>query len=255
MVRIQIKKHVFLVTGGNSGLGAATVSLLSEVGANVVATHRKGEPTHGNARFVKADVTDEQGVETAVSVAIEEFGGLHGVISCAGETLAEKVVGRKGAHSLDAFSEIVQVNLVGTFNVLRLAASAMKSNEPSDSGERGVIINTASISGFDGQVGQAAYSASKAGIVGMTLPISRELGSHGIRVMTVAPGIFDTPMTSRLTEESSAHLVEALPKRSMFPRRLGRSEEYATLVKHIIENEMLNGEVIRLDAGLRMPPK
>lgn len=252
---MRVEERVFLVTGGSSGLGEATVRILAGAGARVVIAGRRGTPTHENIRFVRTDVTDEEGVQAAVGAAVEEFGGLHGAINCAGVTVVEKVLGREGAHSLDSFSEVVRVNLVGTFNVIRLAALAMRKNEPSESGERGVIVNTASVAVFDGQVGQAAYSASKAGIVGMTLPIARELARHGIRVMTIAPGIFDTPMLASLPEGARAHLLEELPKWATFPPRPGRSEEYAALVRHVIENEMLNGEVIRLDAAIRMPPK
>jgi NAD(P)-dependent dehydrogenase (short-subunit alcohol dehydrogenase family) len=182
---------------------------------------------------------------------LETFGGLHGAINCAGIASAEKVLGKQGPHSLESFSKVVQVNLVGTFNVVRLAAEAMAKNEPTEDGERGVIVNTASVAAFDGQVGQVAYAASKGGVVALTLPVARYLASHGIRVMAIAPGIFDTPMMAGLPEAAR----ESLGKQVPFPPRLGRPEEYAALVRHIIENEMLNGEVIRLDGAIRMAPR
>ena len=203
-----------------------------------------------NARFIRVDVTDEssvrQGLETAAAL-----GTLRGVVNAAGIVLAEKVLGRNGPHALDAFSRVIQVNLIGTFNVIRLASAMMSTGEPTASGERGVIINTASVSAFDGQIGQAAYSASKGGIVAMTLPIARELARYGIRVMTIAPGIFDTPLMASLPQAARDSLALQVP----FPSRLGKPSEYAALVKHIIENEMLNGEVIRLDGAIRMAPK
>jgi NAD(P)-dependent dehydrogenase (short-subunit alcohol dehydrogenase family) len=244
---MEIQERTFLVTGGGSGLGAAVAHNLAEAGAKVVVADLKGEGAEENSRFVETDVTDEESVQAAVDAALES-GSLHGAINCAGVAIAEKVLGRDGPHSLESFSKVVEVNLVGTFNVIRLAAAAMRQNEPSGSGERGVIVNTASVAAFDGQIGQAAYSASKGGVVSMTLPIARELASHGIRVMTIAPGIFDTPMLAGLPEDARESLGNQVP----FPSRLGRPDEYAALVRHIVENEMLNGEVIRLDGAIRM---
>jgi NAD(P)-dependent dehydrogenase (short-subunit alcohol dehydrogenase family) len=202
------------------------------------------------ARFALVDVADESSVQRGLEVAAQ-LGTLRGVVNAAGIVLAEKVLGRNGVHPLDAFNRVIQINLTGTFNVIRLATAIMSSSEPTSSGERGVIVNTASVSAFDGQVGQAAYSASKGGIVGMTLPVARELARYGIRVMTIAPGIFDTPLMSSLPQAARDSLATQVP----FPSRLGKPSEYAALVKHIIENEMLNGEVIRLDGAIRMAPK
>jgi NAD(P)-dependent dehydrogenase (short-subunit alcohol dehydrogenase family) len=248
---MEIDGHNFLVAGGGSGLGAATARMLAEGGANVVVADLKGEAAGKSFRFVETDVTDEGSVQNVVGAALETFGGLHGAINCAGIASAEKVLGKQGPHSLESFSKVVQVNLVGTFNVVRLAAEAMAKNEPTEDGERGVIVNTASVAAFDGQVGQVAYAASKGGVVALTLPVARDLASHGIRVMAIAPGIFDTPMMAGLPEAAR----ESLGKQVPFPPRLGRPEEYAALVRHIIENEMLNGEVIRLDGAIRMAPR
>ena len=201
-------------------------------------------------RFALVDVIDESSVQKGLATAAE-LGTLRGVVNAAGIVLAEKVLGKNGPHPLDAFMRVLRINLAGTFNVIRLAAAVMSSSEPTASGERGVIINTASVAAFDGQIGQAAYSASKGGVVGMTLPIARELARYGIRVMTIAPGIFDTPMMAALPEAARESLGQQVP----FPPRLGKPAEYAALVKHIIENEMLNGEVIRLDGAIRMAPK
>jgi NAD(P)-dependent dehydrogenase (short-subunit alcohol dehydrogenase family) len=244
---MNVEGSTFLVAGGGSGLGEATARLLAESGANVVVADLKGEGLPENVRFVETDVTDNRSVQAAVDAALE-FGGLHGAINCAGVAIAEKVVGREGPHPLDAFDWVVRINLIGTFNVIRLAAEAMAGNEPTEGGERGVVVNTASIAAFDGQIGQAAYAASKGGVVAMTLPIARELARSGIRVMTIAPGTFDTPMLAGLPEEARESLGRQVP----FPPRLGRPEEFAVLVRHIIENEMLNGEVIRLDGAIRM---
>ncbi len=246
---MRMRERTFLVTGGGSGLGAAVAKMLAEAGAHVIAADLEGEESE-NIRFVKTDVMSEENMQAAVDAA-RELGGLHGVINCAGIATAEKVLGKNGPHSLDSFIKVVQVNLIGTFNVMRLAAAVMKENEPSDGeagGERGVIVNTASVAAFDGQIGQAAYAASKGGVVAMTLPIARELADYGIRVMTIAPGIFDTPMIAGLPEEARESLGNQVP----FPSRLGKPEEYAALVQHIVENEMLNGEVIRLDGAIRM---
>ncbi len=245
---MRIDGNTFLVAGGGSGLGAATVGMLAASGARVLVADLKGEAPEGGL-FVETDVTDEDSVRAAVSGALE-LGELRGAVNCAGVASAEKVLGREGPHALDSFAQVVQVNLVGTFNVIRLAAEAMSQNDPSESGERGVIVNTASVAAFDGQIGQVAYAASKGGVASLTLPVARELAASGIRVMTIAPGIFDTPMMAGLPEAAR----ESLGKQVPFPPRLGKPEEYADLVRHIIENEMLNGEVIRLDGSIRMAP-
>ena len=255
---MEVAGRTFLVTGGGSGLGAATIRGLAEAGAKVVVADLNeevdksvAEEIGDAARFVKTDVTDERSAHAAIDVAVHELGGLHGVVNCAGVAIGEKVLGKDGPHDLESFTKVLQVNVVGTFNVIRLAAAVMKWNDPVGSGERGVIINTASVAAFEGQIGQAAYSASKGGVVSMTLPVARELAHHGIRVVTIAPGIFDTPMMAGLPEEARESLGEQVP----FPSRLGRPEEYAALVQHIIENAMLNGEVIRLDGAIRMAPR
>jgi NAD(P)-dependent dehydrogenase (short-subunit alcohol dehydrogenase family) len=222
-----------------------TADLKAETGESVAA--ELGSP----ARFVKTDVTSEESVQNAVSTAVEAFGGLHGLVNCAGIALAEKTLSKNGPHDLAIFTQVVQINLIGTFNVIRLAAAVMSQNEPTPGGERGVIVNTASVAAFDGQIGQAAYAASKGGVVAMTLPLARELARYGIRVMAIAPGIFSTPMLAGLPEAAQQSLARQVP----FPPRLGQPGEYAALVKHIIENEMLNGEVIRLDGAIRMAPK
>jgi NAD(P)-dependent dehydrogenase (short-subunit alcohol dehydrogenase family) len=247
---VRIEGRTFLVTGGGSGLGAATARLLGESGGNVVVADLGRREEIG--LYVETDVRDESRVQEAVDTAVREFGSLHGAVSCAGIGGASLVVGKDGTpHPLDAFRNVIDVNLVGTFNVIRLAAAAMVANEPGEDGERGVIVNTASNAAFDGQVGQAAYSASKGGIVSLTLPIARELGRHGIRVMTIAPGPQDTPMLAMLREDIRESLEAQIP----FPSRLGRPEEFAALAKHIVENPYLNGEVIRLDGALRMGPR
>jgi NAD(P)-dependent dehydrogenase (short-subunit alcohol dehydrogenase family) len=246
---VRVEENTFLVAGGGSGLGAATASMLVLSGARVVVADLKGEPPE-DGRFVETDVTDEDSVRAAVETA-QELGELRGAVNCAGVASAKMVLGREGPHALDSFAKVVQVNLVGTFNVIRLAAQAMSSNDPSESGERGVVVNTASVAAFDGQIGQVAYAASKGGVVAMTLPVARELARSGIRVMAIAPGIFDTPMMAGLPEDAR----ESLGKQVPFPPRLGKPEEYAALVKHIVENEMLNGEVIRLDGAIRMAPR
>ncbi|AOE85716.1 3-hydroxyacyl-CoA dehydrogenase [Pseudomonas sp. TCU-HL1] len=255
---MRIENSIFLVTGGSSGLGLATARELVGQGGKVVlvdinaeAGAARVEELGANARFVKADITREEDARAAVSAAVEAFGALHGLVNCAGVAPAEKVIGRNGAHGLDSFARTISINLVGSFNMLRLAAEAMAQGEPNAEGERGVIINTASVAAFDGQIGQAAYSASKSGVVGMTLPIARELARHGIRVMCIAPGIFETPMMAGMPQEVRDSLGAAVP----FPPRLGRPAEYAALVCHIVENTMLNGEVIRLDGAIRMAAK
>lgn len=253
---MEIQGKTFLLSGGGSGLGAATAKLLSANGANVVVAdirRETGEATANEigAKFIECNVSDEESVKAAVAFAVSTFGALHGAINCAGIGIAEKTVGKDGAHALASFTRVINVNLIGTFNVIRLAAAQMASQEAQPSGERGVIINTASIAAFDGQIGQAAYAASKGGIVGMTLPIARDLSKLGIRVVTIAPGLFDTPLLAGLPEPVKQVLGSSVP----FPSRLGQPSEYAALAKHIVENEMLNGEVIRLDGALRMPPK
>jgi NAD(P)-dependent dehydrogenase (short-subunit alcohol dehydrogenase family) len=252
---VEAQGRTFLVTGGGSGLGAATARELAGAGGSIVLADvdtEHGEEVArelgGTARFVETDVTDEAAVAAALDAAAGE---LHGVVNCAGIGWAERVVGREGPHDLERFARVIQVNLIGTFNVIRLAAARMTQNEPTGSGERGVIVNTASVAAFDGQIGQVAYSASKAGVHGITLPIARELGRFGIRVCTIAPGIFDTPMMARASDEVRESLHAQVP----WPPRFGQPEEYAALVRHIVENEMLNGETIRLDGGIRMAPK
>lgn len=257
-VQMQVRNRTFLVTGGSSGLGAACAQRLVDNGAQVVIADvnaAAGEALAAKlgkqARFVTTDVTNEASVATAVSITTSAFSALHGVINCAGVAIAAKLLSSRGNHSLDAFNKVIQVNLVGTFNVIRLAAAVMAHGEPGAEGERGVIINTASVAAFDGQIGQVAYAASKGGIVSMTLPLARELARYGIRVMTIAPGIFDTPMMAGLPEKARLSLGEQVP----FPSRLGDPAEYAALAQHIIENPMLNGEVIRLDGAIRLAPK
>jgi NAD(P)-dependent dehydrogenase (short-subunit alcohol dehydrogenase family) len=254
---MQIQNHVFLVTGGGSGLGAATAAMLAANGGKVVladvsdAGESVAKQLGPNARFVKTDVTDEASTQAAVQLCVAAFGGIHGLVNCAGVAPGERVVGRDGPHALASFERAVKINLVGTFNAIRLAAAKMSTQPAEASGERGVIVNTSSVASMDGQIGQAAYAASKAGVNGMTLPIARELAKFGIRVVTIAPGIFDTPMLQGMSEEVRASLGQQVP----FPPRLGKPEEYAALVKHILENELLNGEVIRLDGAIRMTAK
>jgi len=255
---MELANKGVLVSGGASGLGAACARLLSQCGAKVVIADMNSETGNALAKelgdstlFVQTNVVEEGSVQAAVQAAVNSFGGLHVAINCAGIGTAERVVGKSGPASLAAFTKVIQVNLIGTFNVIRLAAAVMTANSPDEGSERGVIINTASIAAFDGQIGQAAYSASKGGVVGMTLPIARELARYGIRVMTIAPGIFETPMLAGLPEPARLSLGQQVP----FPPRLGRPDEYAALAKHIIENQMLNGEIIRLDGGIRMGPK
>ena len=255
---MDIQGKTFVISGGGSGLGAATARLLVAKGGNVVIADinpAAGEETAGElgdrARFVRTDVTSEADVQAAVDLACAAFGALHGAVSCAGIAPAEKVLGKQGVHQLDTFTRVIQVNLIGTFNVLRLAAAAIARNEPGESGERGVLINTASIAAFEGQIGQVAYAASKGGIVGLTLPAARDLAPLGIRVMTIAPGIIETPLLAGLPEAARLSLGQQVP----FPSRLGRPSEYAALVAHIVENQLLNGEVIRLDGAIRMGPR
>jgi NAD(P)-dependent dehydrogenase (short-subunit alcohol dehydrogenase family) len=255
---MQIAKSVFIVTGGASGLGAATARMLVDGGAKVVLAdvndaqgNALSAELGGATRFVRTDVTDEASAKAAVAAAQSAFGMLHGLINCAGIAIGERVVGKEGPHALASFTRTININLIGSFNMTRLAAEPMSRNAPNAAGERGVIVYTASVAAYDGQIGQAAYSASKAGLVGMTLPIARELARHGIRVMTIAPGLFETPMMAGM----SAEVQESLGKMVPFPPRLGRPPEYASLVGEIIRNEMLNGETIRLDGAIRLAPK
>src|SRR5208282_3241231 len=255
---MQIENHVFVVTGGASGLGAAAVRLLAAAGgfAVIADVHRAaGEALAGElgkaARFAFTDVTSESDGKAAVDLALQAFGHLHGLVNCAGIAPSEKVVARDGPHRLESFAKTININLVGTFNMIRLAAVAIAKEAPGEDGERGVIVNTASIAAFDGQIGQAAYAASKGGIAALTLPIARELARCGIRVVTIAPGIFETPMMAAFPQEVQDALAKSVP----FPQRLGRPAEFASMVKHICENTMLNGETIRLDGALRMAPR
>jgi 3-hydroxyacyl-CoA dehydrogenase / 3-hydroxy-2-methylbutyryl-CoA dehydrogenase len=255
---MRIEGSSALVAGGASGLGEATARRLHERGAAVViadVNQEKGEALadelDDRARFVHADVTDDDSVRAAVRAAAEGDGGLRISVCCAGVGWAEKVAGRKGPHQVQPFETVVRINLIGTFNVLRHAAAAMLGAEPLEEGERGVCVNTASTAAFDGQIGQVAYSASKGGVVGMTLPAARDLASSGIRVVAIAPGLFDTPLLAALPQPQRDALGEQIP----FPPRLGRPGEFALLAEQIVENPMLNGEVVRLDGALRMPPR
>lgn len=255
---MELNGKVALITGAASGLGAACARRLVKQGVKVVVVDRDEErgaamaaELGDAARFAHTDVTSEDQVQAAVDLAKSAFGGLNININCAGVATAGRTLSKNGPHSLDIFELAIKINLIGTFNVLRLSAQAMAENEPNDKGERGVIINTASVAAYDGQMGQAAYSASKGGIVGMTLPIARDLARNGIRVMTIAPGIFKTPMVAMMSDELQASLASQIP----FPAQLGDPEYYAQLAQDIIENSYLNGEVIRLDGAVRMAPK
>ncbi len=255
---MKIDDKVFVVTGGGSGLGAATARMLVEAGGKVVLADVNAEggaqvaaELGAAAVFVRTDVSDEASARAAIERAVSAFGGLHGLINCAGVAPAEKVVGRDGAHRLESFARTININLVGSFNMMRVAAEVMSKAEADEGGERGVIVSTASVAAYDGQIGQAAYAASKAGIVGLTLPVARELARFGIRVMTIAPGIMETPMLMDMPQEVQDSLGKMVP----FPSRLGKPAEYAALVRHIIENSYLNGEVIRLDGAIRMAAK
>jgi NAD(P)-dependent dehydrogenase (short-subunit alcohol dehydrogenase family) len=255
---MQIGGSVFVVTGAASGLGAATARMLAEQGGKVVLADMNrsgGEALAAElgaaVRFVETNVADEASAQACIATAQSAFGALHGLVNCAGIVIGEKTVGKEGPHALASFKRVIDINLIGSFNMIRLAADAMCRNEPNAAGERGVIVNTASVAAFDGQIGQVAYAASKAGIVGMTLPIARDLARNGIRVMTIAPGIFETPMLLGMPPE----VQEALGKMVPFPSRLGKPAEYAALARHVFENTMLNGEVIRLDGAIRMQPK
>jgi NAD(P)-dependent dehydrogenase (short-subunit alcohol dehydrogenase family) len=255
---MRIDESVFLISGGASGLGLATARELVGQGGKVLLLDINEQAglqalaeLGASARFVRADITREEDGHAAVAQALAAFGALHGLVNCAGIAPAEKVLGRNGAHGLDSFRRTVEVNLIGSFNLLRLAAEAMAKNTPNAGGERGVIINTASVAAFDGQMGQAAYAASKGGVAALTLPAARDLARSGIRVMCIAPGVFETPMMAGMPQEVRDSLAANVP----FPPRLGRPDEYAALVRHIVENAMLNGEVIRLDGALRMAAK
>lgn len=259
---MQLQNSTALITGGASGLGEATARLFLSQGVNVVIldlNESSGKSLQqefpGKLKFVKTDVADEVDVKLAINSALEIFGSIHIVVNCAGIAIARKTIGKVdgvyGPHSLEAFEKTIRINLIGTFNVIRLAGFAMEKNEPNVEGERGVIINTASVAAYDGQMGQAAYAASKGGIVSMTLPIAREFAKAGIRVMTIAPGLFETPLLMDLPEEARISLGQQVP----FPSRLGKPSEYALLAKSIVENPMLNGEVIRLDGAIRMGAK
>ena len=252
---MEIQGKVFIVTGGASGLGEGTARHLASLGAKVVIADMQAERGQAVAQeiggaFVRCDVTNEADGQAVIAQA-QSMGKLMGLVNCAGIAPAEKTVGKNGAHNLGLFQKTIMVNLVGTFNMIRLAAEAMAKNEPEATGERGVLISTASVAAYDGQIGQVAYSASKCGVVGMTLPIARDLARSGIRNMTIAPGIFGTPMLFGMPQEVQDALAASVP----FPSRLGRPQDYAKLVQHIVENDMLNGEVIRLDGAIRMAPK
>jgi NAD(P)-dependent dehydrogenase (short-subunit alcohol dehydrogenase family) len=255
---MNLHNQTFFISGGSSGLGQATAKALIAKGANVmigdinITAGEKAVLDLGNkAAFVECNVTDEASVQAAIAATVARFGGVHGVVNCAGVAPGERVVGKNGPHSLANFERTIKINLIGSFNVIRIAAHQMSQQPAAANGERGVIINTSSVASFEGQIGQAAYAASKAGVNGMTLPIARELARVGIRVVTIAPGIFDTPMLQGMSEEIRTSLGAQVP----FPSRLGRPDEYAQLAVHIAENEMLNGEVIRLDGAIRMAAK
>lgn len=253
---MEIAKHTFFITGGSSGLGKAAALHLAKHGANVVIADVNADEglqlasdLQEQALFIHMDVTDTAGIEAALLKTKQRFGGIHGLINCAGILMAERMLKKDGSlFNPDTFRRCIEINLIGTFNTMRLACPIITDNRPNDDGERGIIINTASIAAFEGQTGQAAYSASKAGIVGMTLPIARELGKQGIRVMAIAPGVFATLLFADIDEKIREDLEKQIP----FPSRLGNPEEFAKLVGHIVENQMLNGEVIRLDGALRM---
>ena len=255
---MRLDGRTIIITGGASGLGGATVDMVVRAGGRAVIVDVNQQAGCAVAvrlgdrvRFVKADVTSDADVQGAVDTAARQCGGVHGLVCAAGIAVAERVLPREGVQPLAHFTRTININLVGTFNAVRLAAAAMATNTPNDSGERGVVVTTASVAAFDGQIGQAAYAASKGGIVAMTLPIAREFARIGVRIMTIAPGTFDTPLLAGLPEAARESLAQQVP----FPSRLGRPEEYAALVQHIFENEMLNGDVIRLDGAIRMAPK
>jgi NAD(P)-dependent dehydrogenase (short-subunit alcohol dehydrogenase family) len=253
-----LPNHTFLITGGASGLGAATAKRLAAAGANIFiadlnrsAGEALATELGSKATFIATDVTSEQSAQAAIDTAISRFGSLHGLVNCAGILGAARIVGREGPHDLGLFQKVIQVNLIGTFNMLRLAAAAMSKNEPNTEGERGVIINTASVAAFEGQIGQAAYSASKGGVAAITLPAARELARFGIRVVAIAPGIFETAMMQAMPDT----VQQSLAAQAVFPCRLGRADEFALLAQQIIENPMLNGTVIRLDGAVHLSAK
>ena len=253
---MEISNSAFIVTGGASGLGEATARMLAAGGAKVLIADMNAErgpvvAAEIGGRFIKCNVSSEDDGKAVVADALAAYGGIQGLVNCAGIGGAEKTVGKNGPHRLDLFTRVISVNLIGTFNMIRLAAELMCKGTTNAAGERGVIVNTASVAAYDGQIGQAAYSASKGGIVGMTLPIARDLSRDGIRVVTIAPGLFLTPLLMGLSPEAQDSLGKQVP----FPPRLGRPDEYAALARHIIENEMLNGETIRLDGAIRMAPR
>ena len=255
---MQIENKVFIVTVGASGLGAATAEMLVKAGAKVMLVDMNADAVAAQAarlgsqaRSAVADISQADAAQAAVTATVAAFGGVNGLVNCAGIVRGEKIIGKNGPHALESFSQVINVNLIGSFNMLRLAAAAIAETGADADGERGVIINTASVAAFDGQIGQAAYAASKGAIASLTLPAARELARFGIRVMTIAPGIFETPMMAGMTPEVRDSLAAGVP----FPPRLGKPDEYASLVRHIIENSMLNGEVIRLDGALRMAAK
>ena len=255
---MQIENKVFIVTGGASGLGAATAEMLVKAGARVMLVDMNADAVAAQAarlgaqaHSAVADISQADAAQAAVAATVAAFGEVNGLVNCAGIVRGEKILGKTGPHALETFSQVINVNLIGSFNMLRLAAAAIAESSADADGERGVIINTASVAAFDGQIGQAAYAASKGAIASLTLPAARELARFGIRVMTIAPGIFETPMMAGMTPEVRASLAAGVP----FPPRLGKPDEYASLVRHIIENSMLNGEVIRLDGALRMAAK
>ena len=255
---MQIENKVFIVTGGASGLGAATAEMLVKAGARVMLVDMNADAVAAQAarlgaqaHSAVADISQADAAQAAVAATVAAFGEVNGLVNCAGIVRGEKILGKTGPHALETFSQVINVNLIGSFNMLRLAAAAIAESSAEADGERGVIINTASVAAFDGQIGQAAYAASKGAIASLTLPAARELARFGIRVMTIAPGIFETPMMAGMTPEVRDSLAAGVP----FPPRLGKPDEYASLVRHIIENSMLNGEVIRLDGALRMAAK
>jgi NAD(P)-dependent dehydrogenase (short-subunit alcohol dehydrogenase family) len=248
-------RRTCLVTGGASGLGAATARMFVACGANVVIADMNEEvgvalarELGSSASFVRTDVSDEASAAAAIDIAVESFGALHGLVNCAGVAPAEKILGKSTVHGLESYSKVIRINLIGTFNMMRLAAERMAENEIDDDGQRGVIVNTASVAAYEGQIGQAAYASSKGGVVALTLPAARELARFGIRVMTIAPGIMETPMLTSMPAEVQASLARTVP----FPPRLGRPDDFTSLVRHVFENPYLNGEVIRLDGALRM---
>lgn len=255
---MDISGKAAVISGGASGLGAATARMIVAEGGHAILLDVNDESGHAlvaelghRSRFIRADVTDAADIERAFDAATKAFGELHICVNCAGIAAGQRIIGKQAPADLEGFAKVIRINLIGTFNVARMAAWMLSRNAPDPEGERGVIINTASVAAFDGQIGQAAYAASKAGVAGMTLPLARDLANLGIRVMAIAPGIFDTPMLSAFSEDLRASLGAMVP----FPKRLGKPAEYALLVKQIIENPMLNGEVIRLDGAIRMAPK